>query len=45
MSGRLAEMALYCGQGVGEIKDSPPAEKLVARLWHEAVEAGIESEF
>jgi nitronate monooxygenase len=39
MTGRIEEMALYAGMGVGRIRDIPPAGELVKRLWRETLEA------
>ena len=38
-TGRVLELALWAGKGVGEIRDLPPAGELVARLWKECLEA------
>lgn len=38
MTGRLDEMAMYAGVGVGDIRDLPHATDLVRRLWAEARE-------
>jgi len=38
--GDVLEQPLYCGRGVGEIRDVPSAADLIARLWKECVDAG-----
>jgi nitronate monooxygenase len=39
-SGSL-DLALYAGEGVGAVRDIPPAAELVARLWKECLAAGL----
>ena len=36
----LLDLALYAGEGVGAIRDIPPAGDLVRRLWNECMAAG-----
>jgi nitronate monooxygenase len=35
LEGRIAELVMYAGEGVDDIKDLPGARELVARLWAE----------
>jgi nitronate monooxygenase len=37
--GTLTDLALYAGQGVGDVKDIPTAQQLVERLWAECLAA------
>lgn len=34
-AGNLDEMAMYAGQGVGDVNDLPPAAELIERIWKE----------
>jgi NAD(P)H-dependent flavin oxidoreductase YrpB (nitropropane dioxygenase family) len=35
LEGTVTDMAMYAGQGVGEVKDVPPVRDLLARIWAE----------
>jgi nitronate monooxygenase len=37
LEGTVTDMAMYAGQGVGEVKDVPPVRDLLARIWAECV--------
>jgi nitronate monooxygenase len=37
LEGTVTDLAMYAGQGVGEIHDIPPAKDLLARIWSECV--------
>jgi hypothetical protein len=37
--GTLTDLAMYAGQGVGDVKDVPSAPELVDRLWMECLAA------
>ncbi len=37
LEGTVTDLAMYAGQGVGEIHDIPPARDLLARIWSECV--------
>ena len=39
LEGTVTDMAMYAGQGVGEVKDVPPVRDLLARIWAECVGA------
>jgi nitronate monooxygenase len=34
---QLLDLALYAGEGVGAVRDIPPAAELIARLWNECL--------
>jgi nitronate monooxygenase len=38
MTGTVTDLAMYAGQGVGEIKDIPTVEALLARMWAECLQ-------
>jgi nitronate monooxygenase len=38
LEGAVTDMAMYAGQGVGDVKDVPPVRDLMARIWTECVE-------
>ena len=37
--GNVTDLAMYAGQGVGDVKDVPGARELVDRLWMECLAA------
>jgi hypothetical protein len=37
LEGTVTDLAMYAGQGVGEIHDIPPVRDLLARIWAECV--------
>jgi nitronate monooxygenase len=38
MTGTVTDLAMYAGQGVGDIKDIPTVEALLARIWAECLQ-------
>jgi nitronate monooxygenase len=39
LEGKISDLVMYAGQGVGDIRDLPRASELVARLWTECMAA------
>ena len=37
LEGTITDMAMYAGEGVGDVKDIPPVRDLLARIWAECV--------
>ena len=37
LEGKVTDLAMYAGQGVGDVKDIPPVRELLARLWTECL--------
>jgi nitronate monooxygenase len=37
LEGTVTDMAMYAGEGVGEVKDVPPVRDLLARIWAECM--------
>ena len=37
LEGTVTDLAMYAGQGVGDIHDIPPAKELLARIWSECL--------
>ncbi len=37
LEGTITDMAMYAGEGVGDVKDIPPVRDLLARIWAECI--------